>query len=289
LITFEERGSWRRGDLPHGELTQTEEEVHTGSHAAELRYDFPDTEEDFVVFFQPQGLAGKPDRMDIWVYGDGSGHNLSIWVEDAEKEVWSVYLGQVGDEGWHRLAGNLDPTRPWPSGRVGGGPDNKTVDYPIRFYGIVLDRPGSGPLSGRIFLDDISVWQREPEPSPTPSPTPRPTSGPTATPVPREPTATPTPEPQESAGPLDFPTPIRLDGWSNVEGGRRAEIHLNISGGAPPFKVYHDITLIGETEERFFNLTFVTNECTLNHSIRVDSADGQSVSHSYWIEAPWCN
>ena len=283
LITFEEWGSWRRGDQPHGELTQTGEQVHTGSYAAELRYDFPATDEDFVVFAQPVSLAGRPDRMRVWVYGDGSGHYLNMWIEDAEKEVWSVHLGQVGGEGWHRLADNLDPSRPWPSGHI-SGPSNERVDYPIRFYAIVLDRPGSGPLSGRIYLDDISVWQRESEASPTPQPP----SGPTATPAPREPTPTPTPEPQESAGPLSFPKPTRLDGWTAVEGGKRAEIHLNISGGAPPFTVYHDITLIGETQERFFNLTFVTNECTLNHSIRVDSSDGQSVSHSYWIEAPWC-
>jgi hypothetical protein len=38
LITFEQWTTWRRGDQPYGELTQTEEQVRSGRYAAELRW-----------------------------------------------------------------------------------------------------------------------------------------------------------------------------------------------------------------------------------------------------------
>ena len=289
LITFERWGTWETGDQPYGELTQTREQVHTGSYAAELRYDFPNTEEDFVVFAHPVGLEGQPDTVSVWVYGDGSGHYLNIWVEDAKEEMWSVHLGEVGGKGWKKLVGSIDPSRPSPSGHI-SGPDNGLVDYPIRFHALVLDRPGSGPRSGHIYVDDISVWQteREPTATPVPRPTATPMPRPTATPGRVEPTPTPTSESPVSEGPLGFPVPTRLDGWTPVEGGHRAEIYLQISGGAPPFKVYHDATFMGETQERFFNLTFVASGCTLVHSITVESADGQSVAHDYYIVPPGC-
>ena len=281
-INFEEWGTWQRGDQPHGEMVQTQDQVHTGSYAAELTYDFPATEEDFVVFANPVSLSEQPNRMSVWVYGDGSGHYLNIWIKDNQEQVWSVHMGEVGGEGWQKLAANLDPSQPRPSGHI-SGPNNGRIDYPVQFYALVLDRPGSGPLGGKIYLDDISIWRREGDAAPAATRRP-------ATPRPAQPTATPTSEPVESAGPLDFPVPTYLNGWTPVEEGRhRAEIHLNISGGAPPFKVYHDATLMGETGGRFFNLTFVTGGCTLVHSITVESADGQQVSHNYYIEAPGCD
>jgi beta-lactam-binding protein with PASTA domain len=159
VITFEQWDTWRRGDQPYGELTQTKEQVRSGSYAAKLRYDFPVTDDDFVVFVHPLSLAEQPNTISAWVYGDGSGHYLNVWIEDAEGENWSIHLGQVDSAGWQEMAGILDPTLPWPSGHL-SGPDNGVMDYPVRFYALVLDRPGSGPQSGQIYIDDISVWRR---------------------------------------------------------------------------------------------------------------------------------
>jgi serine/threonine protein kinase len=127
LITFEQFGSWRRGDQPHGELTQTQEQVHSGSYAAKLRYNFPAGGDDFVVFIHPLSLAGNPNTIGAWVYGDGSAHFLNIWIEDAQGEIWSVALGKVGTPGWRQMVGVIDANLPWPSGHI-SGPDNRTVD-----------------------------------------------------------------------------------------------------------------------------------------------------------------
>jgi len=281
LFTFEQWAPWRRGDQPYGELTQTQEQVRSGSHAAKMRYDFPATEDDFVVFVRQVGLAGQPDSVGAWVYGDGSGHYLNSWIEDAQGEIWSVNLGQLGAPGWQQLVGRVDPGRTWPSGHV-AGPENDVVDYPIRFYALVLDRAGSGPSTGQIYLDDVSVWKGR--------------TNATATPLPQATQAGSAPEPTPTAGSeapvseglLDFPVPTQLDAWEKAGGGMyKCTIIVRIQGGAPPFTVYQDQTLAGTTDQRDYPLVFESSGSTILHTIIVESADGQSISHKYYIEAPW--
>ena len=158
IVTFEQMGTWRRGDQPYGELSQTQEQVYGGSYAAKLNYNFPGTGDDFVVFSQPRNLASTPNMFSAWVYGDGSGHFVNLWIQDAQNQIWSVHLGRVGAAGWKQMSGSLVPGKPWPDGHV-SGPDNGVVDYPVKFYALVLDRPDRGPLTGNIYIDDISAWR----------------------------------------------------------------------------------------------------------------------------------
>lgn len=162
LHSFEQWGTWTRGDQPYGELVQSQEQKKSGAYAAKLTYNFgaASDENDFVVFRNVTALGGEPNTISAWVYGDESGHFLNLWIEDAERQVWSVHLGKINFSGWRQLSGTIDPNRPWPSGKV-FGTDNGRIDYPIRFYSIVLDRPGSGPRTGTIFIDDITTARAE--------------------------------------------------------------------------------------------------------------------------------
>jgi len=281
LITFEQWPAWRRGDQPYGELTQSQEQARSGRYSAKLRYNFPAAGEDYVVFAHPISLAGQPNTIGAWVYGDGSGHYVNVWVQDAQNEMWSVHLGRVGGARWQQMAGTLAPNLPWPSGHV-SGPDNGVVDYPVRFHALVVDRPGSGSQSGQIYIDDVSVWRSETAPTPPPA-----TAVPATPPGGAVPT-TVTGEPPVSAGPLDFPTPTQLDGWETIEGGHRATIIVHISGGAPPFVIYHDTDRF-VTDQRDYPIKFRVGGCAIIHSITVESADGQSVTHDYYIRAPSCD
>lgn len=129
-----------------------------------------------------------------------------------------------------------------------------------------------------------------PQPTNTPAPS---EPGPTNTP---KPTATNTPAPGPTAtlqpiseGPLEFPKPTRLDSYQQLpEGGYEATIVVRISGGAPPFTIRHDMEEY-ETWERDYPLVFRHSGCgAMVHTITVESADGQTMSHDYWIPAPWC-
>lgn len=109
---------------------------------------------------------------------------------------------------------------------------------------------------------------------------------PTATP---SPTATPTPTPPISTGPLDFTRPTRLDHWHPLPDGKyECQIILQITGGAPPYTVHHDLDVF-TTWETNPALVFTAHGCgAIVHTIKVESADGQTVIHDYYISAPWC-
>lgn len=187
LVTFEQMGSWRRGDQPYGELAQTNEKVHSGSYAAKLSYAFPGSSDDFVVFIQPRSVGGQPNRIGAWVYGDGSSNFANIWVQDAQNEIWQFTLGRVSGTGWRQMVGTIDPNLSWPTDHI-SGPSNSTVDYPISFYALVLSRP-DGATNGQIYVDDISFWWSDQVTTVTP-----PAVGPTATPVAGQPTTPPSTE-----------------------------------------------------------------------------------------------
>ena len=158
LITgFEDFGTWQRGDEPNGTLTQTTEQVHSGQYAAKLTYSFIRAENDYVVFLQDHPLAGTPTQISAWVFGNGSGHYLNVWVRDAQGETWQSTFGQVNHTGWQQMTALIQAGQPWPWGHI-DGPGNGMVDYPIAFRGLVLDDvPDSCACSGIIYIDDITA------------------------------------------------------------------------------------------------------------------------------------
>ncbi len=178
ITGFEEFGRWRRGDQPNGTFSQTTEQVHSGSYAGKLAYNFPTGGNDFVVFLHTFPLGGRPNRLSMWVYGDGRKHYLNAWIKDAQGETWQFTFGQVKHTGWQQMDAWIDPTAPWPVGHI-DGPSNGVVDYPIDFRALVLDDvPDSFSGSGVIYVDDLSCAQSAP-----PTPTPKPTSPPANAPV----------------------------------------------------------------------------------------------------------
>lgn len=173
---FETPSVWKRGDEPYGEFSRTSAQVHSGSYAGQLSYNFPTPNNDYVVFLHNRLLAGQPSAISAWVYGDGSGHFLNLWLKDANGQRWSMSFGQIKHTGWQEMTAYLDPGQPWPSGHI-SGPNNNAIDYPISFEALVLD-DGSDSYTGRgaIYIDDLTsrVVVTPPTPAPqvgvTPSP-----------------------------------------------------------------------------------------------------------------------
>jgi len=157
---------------------------------------------------------------------------------------------------------------------------------------LACNAPGGGGAAPPTATPSVPEEAETPSPPP-PAESPIPTvilETPTAEPSPTDtppPTATNTPA--VSAGPLDFPVPTYLDNWRELPDGQiEVTIVVHIEGGAPPFTVFHDVEAF-ETSERDYPLVFTAVGCSaLVHTITVASADGQSVSHGYYIPAPWC-
>lgn len=158
VLDFESFGSWRRGDQPYGQLTPTDAVQHSGRAAARLDYTFPTAGNDYVVFRRdwPAAIPGRPYALGVWVYGDGSGNTLKVWLRDAEDEIVQYTLGTIGPPGWRLLQAPLGgPIASWDRiNQIGNG----RLDFPARLDAIVLDdAPDTFSGNGTLYLDDLST------------------------------------------------------------------------------------------------------------------------------------
>ncbi len=159
LVTdFENFGTWRRGDETWGEFSQSGAEVYAGSYAGKLTYDFPANipgDRNYVVFLRTIPIAGEPDRLEMQVYGDGSGAFLNVWVKDAAAQVWQFSFGPITHTGWKQMTAPLDPTLDWPVQPIGGSAS--TLTFPVSLNALVLDYPTDKAAAGTIYFDDLKA------------------------------------------------------------------------------------------------------------------------------------
>jgi serine/threonine-protein kinase len=183
ICDFEQELVWRRGDQPYGEFVRSTEQVRAGAFSGRLGYGFPAVSDNFVVFLARPSipLSGKPTGIVAWVYGNSSEHFFDVWIHDAANEIRAYTFGRITHQGWQQMIAWFDEQRGWPNGHIGGGPDNGTLDYPVKFYAFVLDGvPDGQASSGVIYLDEVFITQ-QPIPQPSPTPLPPPPPPPTAT------------------------------------------------------------------------------------------------------------
>ena len=161
VLDFENFGVWKRGMQPYGDLNATSDKKHEGEKSAELKYNFPQVDDDFVVFLKkpPAPIPGEPTELTIWVYGDGSDYFLNVWVIDSKDEVRQFTFGRIQHaDVWERMTAELDTSAEWPQDHI-SGPDNGKLDYPIKLYALVLDAVSDHPTQGVIYLDELVVGE----------------------------------------------------------------------------------------------------------------------------------
>lgn len=156
VLDFETLGAWRRGDQPYGALTADDKTIHRGRAAAKITYRFPTAGNDYVVFRRdpPAALPDQPYALGLWVYGDGSGNTIKIWLRDNEGEVLQYPLGTIGPSGWRLLQVPLNvPVASWNRITQRG---NGRLDFPVRLDAIVVDdAPDAFVGTGTISIDDM--------------------------------------------------------------------------------------------------------------------------------------
>ena len=192
MFSFEKPFTWQRGDQPYGEMSFSTEQAHDGQGSAKITYNYPSVQDDFVVFRNGAALSAQATGMAAWVYGDGSGHFLNIWVEDSAGEVRQFSFGRIYHNGWRSMVAWFDVTLPWPQTHI-SGQDKAALQPPYKFYALVLDRV-SGSNTGTIYVDEMNVTTQQP---PAHATTPQPAD--TTAPAENTPAATNTPPPPPSS------------------------------------------------------------------------------------------
>ncbi|MBP7961844.1 MAG: SH3 domain-containing protein [Caldilineaceae bacterium] len=158
LTDFEVFGVWRRGDESWGTFNQSSEQHHSGTAAGKFTYNFPANEpNNYLVFLRTLPIAGQPDALRVWVYGDGSTHFLNTWVQDANGQTWQYTFGRINHTGWQEMVAPLDLTLGWPNQAVGSA-TSATPVFPIKLYALVLDGYTSDrAFQGNIYIDDLDA------------------------------------------------------------------------------------------------------------------------------------
>ncbi len=157
ILDFEQPMTWKSGQ-GKGALAQSGTHVRSGRGAGELRYNFASTGNDFEGFSPPQDIPipGTPEQMGIWVYGNGSGHELKVWLRDAENEILQFRLGVIGTGGWRFVSTPItQQVESW--NRISGS-GNMRLDYPIQLHAFILDdNPDTETGTGSFYLDDLTA------------------------------------------------------------------------------------------------------------------------------------
>lgn len=157
LFNFEQGVNWRRGNQPYGTLTRATDQVHDGRGSAKLSYTFPGVADNFVVFETSVKLSPGTTGISAWVYGDGSGHYLNAWLQDASGQVRQQTFGRVSHTGWKQMvAWFYTDARKWPSNSHISGSDTGGLTAPYTFKALVLDGVPDGAASnGEIYIDEM--------------------------------------------------------------------------------------------------------------------------------------
>jgi hypothetical protein len=163
VLDFEAPLSWTAGP-PMGSLTQAGGQGRNGSTGGALSYTFDnsgDNMNDWVGLTPEQEIPieGRPTRLGIWVNGNGSGHELKVWLRDAQDEVLQFRLGIIGNGGWRFISTPIDgEVENWNRMHDFGAPGNGRLDYPIKLRAIIYDdNPNEQTGSGTILLDDLTA------------------------------------------------------------------------------------------------------------------------------------
>jgi hypothetical protein len=96
--------------------------------------------------------SAKPKGLRLAVYGDGSGHRLTLRLHDSTEERFVITAGNVTWTGWREVQIG-DPEK----GSHFGGNDDGVFDAPVRNVTIAIDQRAGGPAEGAWFVDDITV------------------------------------------------------------------------------------------------------------------------------------
>ena len=110
IFDFERDYTWKRGDQQYGQLTRSSEQVKTGNSSGRLQYDFPAVAGNYVVFVAKPALSipGQATGITTWVHGNGAGHFLNAWVQDAAGKIRAYTFGQIKHQGWQQMTAWLD-------------------------------------------------------------------------------------------------------------------------------------------------------------------------------------
>jgi len=135
-------------------FTSSTDQIKVGNYSGKLSYNFTTSGNDYVILNNLIQLTGKPKKIGLWVYGDNSSQRLKSRFLDANGEMYQPTYGKIDWTGWKYIEMPLNDSKQdhW------GGDLNNVINYPIRFYSLILDDfPDSYTGNGTIYLSNLKL------------------------------------------------------------------------------------------------------------------------------------
>jgi hypothetical protein len=143
---------WGVNQAADNAASLTPEAAKTGKQALKLHYHFLDKAgQQYLGLPNPLKVKAPIHKLYLHVKGDNSGCGLGVQVADASGETHQFRGGKVDFDGWKELSIDLDAGH-----ETWGGDNNRTMDYPITGFTLIISTPGKA-CAGDLYFDSIGV------------------------------------------------------------------------------------------------------------------------------------
>ena len=145
--------TWANDGAITASFTHSQEQAHDGVWSGKLAYDFSQAT-GYVLYTtdRPDPRTDVPSGLRMALYGDGSGHELSVRVYDDTQERFVSEAGVIDWTGWKVL--DVPNIAGWSHYL---GDDDGVFDAPVRSVAVQVSHAAGGPGAGAIYVDDIEL------------------------------------------------------------------------------------------------------------------------------------
>lgn len=153
LEEMEYGNTWANESAIGASFTHSEAQAQGGDWSGKMTYDFSSAT-GYVLYGteRPDEVQEVPESVSLALYGDGSGHVISLRVYDDTEERFVQEVGPVDWTGWKAIEiGDLEGWNHYL------GNDDGVFDPPVRSVAMQLSHAAGGPATGTLYADDIRL------------------------------------------------------------------------------------------------------------------------------------
>ncbi len=128
-------------------------QVHSGNSALRIDYGFSGADPSAYILFMSRSMMDfreeAPNRISLWVYGDGSGNSFALRILDDTGESHVCPATSIDFTGWRQISFDVDDSWSHWSGN-----DDGVIDLPLSRVVFQLNHGDGGASTGSLWLDD---------------------------------------------------------------------------------------------------------------------------------------
>lgn len=150
-----DRSAPEGGPQPSTTVTVSPEKPWTGKGSVRIEFAVPRelTGTNQLKVFSKPFVANRPRRVNLWLYGDGSGRKLIVRLRDQSQEQFYAPAAPIDWTGWGQVTVDFQGAGVTHS----GGDENGVIDGPQVTLVLQFQQADNLPRQGLYYVDDVAV------------------------------------------------------------------------------------------------------------------------------------